>query len=105
MVKKKAMENFCGQMEACISENGKIIKCTETVPINGLTGKCMLDNGKMVRNLDMVHASGQMVGTTLVSFSTTTSTEKESFPYRMVAGTTVTGGMACSMVKEHSTIH
>jgi len=56
----KETENIYGLTDELMMENGKIIKCTGKVSINGAMAVDMKVNFRKIRSMDLVNISNQM---------------------------------------------
>jgi len=59
-IESKAMAHTPGLMEGSLRGNGRIITCTVTESIHGVTAESMKDTTKWIKNMAMVYTSGQM---------------------------------------------
>lgn len=75
-------ESTVGLMAVSIMVNGLITKWKAKVLLPGVTAEDMRATTRMIKSMDTVHLSGQMVGSTLVTGAKVNNMERESISKR-----------------------
>ena len=75
-------ESIVGLMAVSTTVNGSITRWKAKVPSLGVTEEDMKETTRMIKSTGMVHLSGQMVGSTLVTGAKVNNMERESISKR-----------------------